>query len=630
MASFYDSRSNDFNTALGDYLRNQNTIAQSQLEGAKQLAAGKEQIQTAQTGIKAGGMEAAIKDKLQEHLNKFADEMGLDFSVQGLGKPLLQKSSQLLKAKATKMRESGKARDDSRDGTEMEDMGEQPNPVETDLPTVRETSFMDAKPRDVTGQAKPAPEPEADAPVRGSAPEPTPDTVEPQAPASEDAEAPQVEAPEPPPRPALRGAEVERDPTTQAAIDRGEPVEVDAFSPTSAPVVRQPERIPEPTDEDVEVPEQPGLAGPGEVEAPVRPPVGSDLPPAPETISEGTSYIDESASTANPFSVFYRGDITDPALAPGRFLQTDAPVLRGPPRLTQELPDVDFQFKAPIDPAQLRARGPFTKKGIDRANAETSDTGGDALQPMRDEILQRRAAANARQQAESGERGANEGADDLAAENQTGRNLGNIADEQPPYLRAGVPAEPPTAQPPGPEDLPTGGEMTDALQDTVNQNVDRVSSQVNDLSSQVESQVNDARQAVQGSIDDLTDQASKMASDLGEKATSMLGDITGSDVLGGLGSLLGIGADLLGPILGGVGLFEAAKGIAEDQNDAATDPYAKVRALINQGQAKMDGLEANIASDQFAEKIGANAPKFGSLAAPVFSTEGMGGGSMHF
>jgi hypothetical protein len=121
-----------------------------------------------------------------------------------------------------------------------------------------------------------------------------------------------------------------------------------------------------------------------------------------------------------------------------------------------------------------------------------------------------------------------------------------------------------------------------------------------------------------------------MASDLGEKATSMLGDITGSDVLGGLGSLLGIGADLLGPILGGVGLFEAAKGIAEDQNDAATDPYAKVRALINQGQAKMDGLEANIASDQFAEKIGANAPKFGSLAAPVFSTEGMGGGSMHF
>ena len=624
MASFYDSRSNDFNTALGDYLRNQNTIAQSQLEGAKQLAAGKEQIETAQTGVKAQGLESAIQDKLQEHLNKFADEMGLDLSVQGLGKPILEKTSQLLKAKSTKMRESGKGRearprDDSRDGTEMEDMGEQPPPTETDLPTVRETSFMDAEPRDVTGQARPAPEPEAQAPdIRGSAPEPTPDTVEP--------EAPQVEAPEPvaPERPALRGAEFEKDPVTQAAIDRGEPIEVDAFSPTSAPVVRQPEPIPEPSEEPSEVPEQPGLAGPGEA---VEPASGIGLPEAPPSISEGLSYVDESASTANPFSVFYRGD---DASAPGRLFQGDGPsVLRGPPQ-ARELPDVDFQFRAPIDPAQLRARGPFTKRGIDRANAEASDTGGDALQPMRDEIMQRRAAATARQQAESGERGGDAAADDVAAENQTGRGVGNLADEQPPFLRAGVPAEPPTAQPPGPDELPRGGEMSDALQDTVNQNVDRVSSQVNDLSSQVENQVNEARSAVQGSIDDLTDQAGKMASDLGEKATSMLGDITGSDLLGGLGGLLGLGADLLGPIMGGVGLFEAAKGIAEDQNDAATDPYAKVRALINQGQAKMDGLEANIASDQFAEKIGANAPKFGSLAAPVFSTQGVGGGSMHF
>ena len=44
----------------------------------------------------------------------------------------------------------------------------------------------------------------------------------------------------------------------------------------------------------------------------------------------------------------------------------------------------------------------------------------------------------------------------------------------------------------------------------------------------------------------------------------------------------------------------------------------------------MSGLEAQISSDQFAEKIGANAPRFGSLAAPVFTTQGMGGGSMHF
>ena len=91
MANFYDSQSNDFATAVNGYLQGQNSIAQEQLEGMKSLAQGKEQMQTATTGIKATGLESAIQDKLQEHLNKFADELGVDFSVQGLGKPILTK-----------------------------------------------------------------------------------------------------------------------------------------------------------------------------------------------------------------------------------------------------------------------------------------------------------------------------------------------------------------------------------------------------------------------------------------------------------------------------------------------------------------------------------------------------------
>ena len=629
MASFYDSQSNDFATAVNGYLQGQNSIAQEQLEGMKSLAQGKEQMQTATTGIKATGLESAIQDKLQEHLNKFADELGVDFSVQGLGKPLLQGASKLLKAKATKMRESGSKKpvqteDESVKGTEMEDMGARPAvPTEDNPAQIRETSFMDAEPRDVTGEQRPPPaeraraeEPEADEP---SAPQVE---AEPQAPE------PEVQAPEPAPaKPELRGAEFEKDPRTQAAIDANEPIEVDAFSPTSAPVVRSQPKPPEPEeDEDVEPPEQPGLRGPGEVSAPEAPP--TTIPDAPPSLSEGLSYTDESASTANPFSLFYRGDITDTAQAPGRILQTDAPVLRGPPRPAQEFPDVDFQFKAPIDPASLRPPQAFTKKSIDAQNAQESDVGGDALNPMRQELMARQRAKVAQDQTQSGERGGAEGADEFSAENQPASNFSNLQLEEPPYLRSSVPAEPPTAQPPAGSERPAGGEISDQIQAEANGNVNQISSQVNDMSSQIDDSINSARSAVEDNISDLTDQASKMASDLGEKATSMLGDITGSDLLGGLGSFLGLAGDILGPVMGGIGLFEAAKGIAEDQNP--TDPYAKVRALISQGQQKMTGLEAQISSDQFAEKVGANMPSFGSLAAPVFSTQGMGGGSMHF
>lgn len=625
MANFYDSQSNDFATAVNGYLQGQNSIAQEQLEGMKSLAQGKEQMQTATTGIKATGLESAIKDKLQEHLNKFADEMGLDFSVQGLGKPILKKASDIVKAKATKMRESGSKKpvqteDESVKGTEMEDMGARPAvPTEDNPAQIRETSFMDAEPRDVTGEQRPSPAERAD-PAGAEADEPVAPQVE------AEPQAPEPEAPDATEPPALRGAEPDVDPTTQASLDAGQPIEVDAFSPSSAPVVRSQPTIPEPEeDEDIEPPEQPGLRGPGEVEAPVEPAFGSGLPPAPSSISEGTSYIDESASSANPFSPFYRGD--DPN-APGAIFRGDGPsVLRGPPRATQELPDVDFQFKAPIDPASIRPPQAFSKSTIDAQNAREADTGGDALNPMRQELMRRRQAQTAQQQEQTGERGGDAGADEFSAENQSGRAIGDLT-EQPPYLRPSEPPEPQTAQPPPGAERPAGGEISDQIQAEANGNVNQISSQVNDMSSQIDNSINSARSAVEDNISDLTDQASKMATDLGEKATGMLGEITGSDLLGGLGSFLGLAGDILGPVMGGIGLFEAAKGIAEDQNP--TDPYAKVRALIAQGQAKMGGLEAQISSDQFAEKVGSNMPKFGSLAAPVFSTQGIGGGSMHF
>ena len=95
--------------------------------------------------------------------------------------------------------------------------------------------------------------------------------------------------------------------------------------------------------------------------------------------------------------------------------------------------------------------------------------------------------------------------------------------------------------------------------------------------------------------------------------------------------VLVVAGDFLGPIMGGVGLYEGIKGIAKSQAAANEDPFASVENLINQGQQKMAGLDAEISADQFASKIGASrAPAFGSLAAPVFTAQGLTGMSQHF
>lgn len=613
MSGLYDARSNNFATALNDYTRGQNSIAQAQLEGMKSLAQGKEQMTDVETETGAQSLESQIATTAQSHMNKFMDEMGLDFSVQGLGKPLLKYTANKIKGKATRMRESGKKPgsrgDDGTDGTEMESRGPAP-PTGEEPSSIKETSFMDSDPKDVTGQRPPASEaPEARG-EGGSAPEPRveePDAPEPTsggADAASDARAP------------LRGGEVPKDPATQASIDAGEPIEVDAFSPSYAPVVRKADPVPEISDEPSEVPDQPGLAGPGESSA-VEPASGIGLPDAPPSLSQGLSYVDESASTANPFSPFYRGDAPD---APGRLFQGDGPsVLRGPPKSQPDLPDIDYQFKAPIQPAR-----PFTKKGIDAANSAEADS-TDALNPMRQELMNRRLRGQQAEQDASGERGAGDGADEFSTENMpsgAGGRVNPAMDDQP------RPIAP--EQPPAPDQVPRGTIDADAnqLQSTANEAIDSTSNTIAKAGGQMDDAISSARSAMENQISDISDQAGKMAGDLSEKAGSMLGEITGSDVLGGLGSFLGVAGDLLGPAMAIFGGIEAAKGIAEEQDPS--DPYAKVRALIAQGQNKMDSLEGAISSDQFAEKLGSQAPAFGSLAAPVFSTESMAGMSGHF
>ena len=147
----------------------------------------------------------------------------------------------------------------------------------------------------------------------------------------------------------------------------------------------------------------------------------------------------------------------------------------------------------------------------------------------------------------------------------------------------------------------------------------------------MESRSKAASEALSGETESITTNITDLGESIASKASAAIGEITGSDVIGGLGGFLGLAGDFLGPAMAGFGLYEAAKGAAEAQKNANDDPYAAVQTLIAQGQTKMKGLDSEIQSDQFAEKVGGSrAPAFGSLAAPVFSTQSLTGMSQHF
>jgi len=162
-------------------------------------------------------------------------------------------------------------------------------------------------------------------------------------------------------------------------------------------------------------------------------------------------------------------------------------------------------------------------------------------------------------------------------------------------------------------------------------NVSETETDASSIEDDMEARSKAASEALSGETESITTNISELGESLTAKASAAIGEITGSDVIGGLGGFLGLAGDFLGPVMAGYGLYEAAKGAAEAQKNANDDPYAAVQTLIAQGQTKMKGLDADIQSDQFAEKVsGTRAPAFGSLAAPVFSTQSLTGMSQHF
>lgn len=82
-----------------------------------------------------------------------------------------------------------------------------------------------------------------------------------------------------------------------------------------------------------------------------------------------------------------------------------------------------------------------------------------------------------------------------------------------------------------------------------------------------------------------------------------------------IGSTLGDAIPFVGF---GLGLWGVGQGIADEvqaAKNAASDPFGSVRSEIAAAQGKINNLAANVSTDEFASKLGAGAPSFGSLAA---------------
>lgn len=660
MSGFYDQRANELLGAVNDYSQNLNSITQQNLEGKIANIGGLKQLQSVTTQTLAGGMEASLQDKLQEHMNKFADEVGLDFSVTGVGKPVLSYASKKAKqfaanraAKLKEARQSQQADAEARDpenlrgtrpepevaadeGTELSDFSSTRPAVGEDrgsLPESRPTRAVDAEQREAEAEPRPI-EGEGVGPDDGPIidPNPPPVTATPV-----EARAPIAERS---PAPTQRTAR----PTQQEDLGPSEPMEVDPFkSGFQAPdAPARPAELDLDTDAISALPDELGwnrgiatgsgdpLSGPGDFPAnePINPASASynELNRVPQ-MGRGTStYSDERME--NPFR--FQGSEYDGSL-----------LTKGPPASLPDPPNLSFRYQAPTQSEAEAARGV--------ARAEPS--GGEAL-------IKPTSIEQGRVMPEGAQVGSQDARDQLANALKGGRPPPAVAAEDvapPPPPAVNVPPEPQApsitggrfndtgeiAPPPPPPRAPQAEPQLSQPEPALSNPLERTAGepsqtsniiqQDDSISDALASESRNAASELGQQTASLTSDAEQASKGLFEKATSALGDITGSDVLGGLGSFLGIAGDFLGPIMGGVGLFEAAKGIAKSQADANNDPYASVEKLIAQGQAKMAGLDANISSDQFAEKIGGTrAPAFGSLAAPVFSTQSLTGMSQHF
>lgn len=152
-----------------------------------------------------------------------------------------------------------------------------------------------------------------------------------------------------------------------------------------------------------------------------------------------------------------------------------------------------------------------------------------------------------------------------------------------------------------------------------------------EVSDDIQGDVYKASQQASEDASGLTGGAEEAASGAEAEAGGLVEDLAPeiTAASSAFSSIAGVLGDAI-PIVGaGLGLYSAISSgmdLAKTIKDENTDPYAGIRGQLASAQSRITGLQSDVSADEFASKIGARQPQFGSLAARPNMDTAMGGG----
>ena len=155
-----------------------------------------------------------------------------------------------------------------------------------------------------------------------------------------------------------------------------------------------------------------------------------------------------------------------------------------------------------------------------------------------------------------------------------------------------------------------------------------------EVSDDIQGDVYKAAQQASKDADGLTTGAEDAATGAEEEAGGLIEDLAPeiSAASSAWSSVAGVLGDAI-PVVGfGLGLYSAISSgldLSKTIKDEDSDPYAGIRGQLASAQSKITGLQTDVSADEFASKLGARAPSYGSLAASPQMTSQMGGIALH-
>lgn len=244
------------------------------------------------------------------------------------------------------------------------------------------------------------------------------------------------------------------------------------------------------------------------------------------------------------------------------------------------------------------------------SGSATSDNIGDA-------INQARGGDPPEPEAPSGRPKFTTAEDDEFGDEPFGEEFGLRGDVRPlGETQVGMREQPDTLQ----ETAPAQGDIPELPKITV-QDVSEQTQQAGDQARNIQA---DAQQEAENMGREAEEEAGGVIEDLAPELTQA------SRVWSAVGGFLGDAVPVVGFGLGLWGLISGSEDIADKIKDEDSDPYASVRPKLLKAQQQISSLQNTVSADEFASKIGARAPQYGSLAVgPVMDTAKQQGIALH-